>query len=74
MVIAPGPTHMVETAALTPTAPFLRPVSVVAVGGGETASEMVPTIKEFQFAPVGGVNRIALHLHFDQPGDFSNCQ
>ena len=72
VVIAPGPTHMVEAAALTPTAPFLGPMSVVAVGGGETDSEMVPTIKEYQFAPVGGVIRIALHLHFDQPGDFSN--
>jgi hypothetical protein len=70
VVTGPGPVHMVETAAV-PTA-FTGPVSVVAVGGGETAAEMVPNTAEYRFAFVGPDKRIALYLRFDRPGDFSD--
>jgi hypothetical protein len=47
-------------------------VTATAVGGGETAALMTPLAAEFRSVPIGGSNRIALHLKFAKAGDFSN--
>lgn len=66
----PGPTHMVET--LSVPKAFAGLVEAVAVGGGETASKMIPATAEYRFATIGGDTHIVLYLKFDRPGDFSN--
>ncbi|MFN3389088.1 MAG: hypothetical protein ACK40O_09145 [Allosphingosinicella sp.] len=66
----PPPVLMVDPAAL-PLA-YGGAVTATAEGGGETAAQMTPLAAEFRSVPVGGTNRIALHLRFARPGDFSN--
>ncbi len=70
VVVAPGPVFMVDPLAL-PLA-FGGAVTATAVGGGETAAAMTPLAAEYRSVPIGGANRIALHLEFAKPGDFSN--
>ncbi len=71
VVTALGPpvAPMVDPASL-PLA-FTGPVSVVAVGGGETAAAMTPFIAEFRQVAIGGGTRIALYLRFAVTGDFA---
>ncbi|MBV8686500.1 MAG: hypothetical protein JOZ90_04210 [Alphaproteobacteria bacterium] len=72
VVTADGPpkVFMVDPATL-PLA-FGGAVTATAVGGGETAALMTPLQAEYRKVPIGGGQRIALHLKFSRPGDFSN--
>ena len=72
VVTADGPPQVFMVDPLALPLAFGGAVTATAVGGGETAALMAPLAAEFRSVPIGGANRIALHLKFAQPGDFSN--